>query len=148
MICRLFCFKRLSAEREGFKPPVPVTVHLISNQAHSITLTPLRVRAAKYTSCSGLLEGFYILAEKERFELSIHFWRIHTFQACSFDHSDTSPKTGLQRYNNRAVYTIKKRSLKKGFASKLQLNITLCVYLQPSGKHKYDYTHSHWFNGL
>ena len=30
------------AEREGFKPPVPVTVHLISNQAHSITLTPLR----------------------------------------------------------------------------------------------------------
>lgn len=31
------------AEREGFKPPVPVTVHLISNQAHSITLTPLRI---------------------------------------------------------------------------------------------------------
>ena len=23
-----------SAEREGFEPPVPVTVHLISNQAH------------------------------------------------------------------------------------------------------------------
>ena len=33
----------LSAEREGFKPPVPVTVHLISNQAHSITLTSLRI---------------------------------------------------------------------------------------------------------
>lgn len=34
---------RLKAEREGFKPPVPVTAHLISNQAHSITLTPLRI---------------------------------------------------------------------------------------------------------
>lgn len=31
-----------NAEREGFKPPVPITVHLVSNQAHSITLTPLR----------------------------------------------------------------------------------------------------------
>ncbi len=36
--------KRKRAEREGFKPPVPVTVHLISNQAHSITLTPLRIK--------------------------------------------------------------------------------------------------------
>ena len=30
-------------------------------------------------------------AEKEGFEPSIPFWGIHTFQACSFDHSDTSP---------------------------------------------------------
>jgi hypothetical protein len=36
---------------EGFKPPVPVTVHLISNQAHSITLTPLRVKGRKYIMC-------------------------------------------------------------------------------------------------
>jgi hypothetical protein len=35
------------AEREGFKPPVPLTVHLISNQAHSITLTPLRIITIK-----------------------------------------------------------------------------------------------------
>ncbi len=26
--------RRANAEREGFEPPVPVTVHLISNQAH------------------------------------------------------------------------------------------------------------------
>ena len=32
-----------------------------------------------------------VLAEREGFEPSIHFWRIHTFQACSFNHSDTSP---------------------------------------------------------
>ncbi len=38
--------QRAKAEREGFKPPVPVTVHLISNQAHSITLTPLRIKWA------------------------------------------------------------------------------------------------------
>ena len=26
--------QRAEAEREGFEPPVPVTAHLISNQAH------------------------------------------------------------------------------------------------------------------
>ena len=31
------------------------------------------------------------LAESERFELSIRFWRIHDFQSCSFGHSDNSP---------------------------------------------------------
>ena len=37
--------RRVKAEREGFEPPVPVTGHLISNQAHSTTLTPLRKEA-------------------------------------------------------------------------------------------------------
>ncbi|MEN9425249.1 MAG: hypothetical protein RL122_2632 [Pseudomonadota bacterium] len=31
------------------------------------------------------------MAEKEGFEPSIRY-RIHTFQACSFDHSDTFPQ--------------------------------------------------------
>ena len=31
------------------------------------------------------------LAVKEGFEPSIRYKRIHTFQACSFNHSDTSP---------------------------------------------------------
>ena len=31
------------------------------------------------------------MAEREGFEPSIPLWGIHTFQACSFDHSDTSP---------------------------------------------------------
>jgi hypothetical protein len=31
------------------------------------------------------------LAESEGFEPSIRFWRIHTFQACAFDHSANSP---------------------------------------------------------
>ncbi len=30
-------------------------------------------------------------AESEGFEPSIRFWRIHTFQACAFDHSANSP---------------------------------------------------------
>ena len=34
------------------------------------------------------------LAETARFELAIPFWGIHTFQACSFNHSDTSPYLG------------------------------------------------------
>ncbi len=31
------------------------------------------------------------LAERKGFEPPIHFWRIHAFQACSLNHSDTSP---------------------------------------------------------
>ena len=34
----------------------------------------------------------HILAEREGFEPSIRYKRIHTFQACSFSHSDTSPE--------------------------------------------------------
>jgi hypothetical protein len=33
------------------------------------------------------------LAEREGFEPSIRYKRIHTFQACSFSHSDTSPES-------------------------------------------------------
>ena len=32
------------------------------------------------------------MAEREGFEPSIRGYRIHTFQACSFNHSDTSPE--------------------------------------------------------
>ena len=32
------------------------------------------------------------MAEREGFEPSVRFWRTHTFQACSFDRSDTSPE--------------------------------------------------------
>ena len=31
------------------------------------------------------------MAEEEGFEPSIRFWRIHTFQACAFNHSATPP---------------------------------------------------------
>lgn len=34
---------------------------------------------------------FLIMAEKEGFEPSIRYKRIHTFQACAFDHSAISP---------------------------------------------------------
>jgi hypothetical protein len=35
----------------------------------------------------------YVLAEREGFEPSIRYKRIHTFQACSLSHSDTSPES-------------------------------------------------------
>ena len=35
------------------------------------------------------------LAERKGFEPSIRFWRIHTFQACAFDHSATSLRFNL-----------------------------------------------------
>src|SRR5690606_6586867 len=34
---------------------------------------------------------YRIMAEREGFEPSIRFCRIHTFQACAFDHSATAP---------------------------------------------------------
>ena len=37
------------------------------------------------------------IAESQGFEPWIPFWGIHTFQACSFDHSDSSPFCGLQK---------------------------------------------------
>ena len=36
------------------------------------------------------------MAEREGFEPSIRYKRIHTFQACSLSHSDTSPKPGIK----------------------------------------------------
>ncbi len=52
---------------------------------------------------------FLYLAEREGFEPSIRGYRIHTFQACSFSHSDTSPKVGgmigHQPVKNKAIKT-------------------------------------------
>ena len=36
-------------------------------------------------------------AERRGFEPRIHFWRIHTFQACSLNHSDISPLPAIAR---------------------------------------------------
>lgn len=49
---------------------------------------------------------FYREAERKGFEPSIRFWRIHTFQACSFDHSDTSLKVSFYKslnYNKNLI---------------------------------------------
>ena len=42
-------------------------------------------------------KGHLITAETEGFEPSIPFGGIHTFQACSFNHSDKSPFEGVQK---------------------------------------------------
>jgi hypothetical protein len=44
----------------------------------------------------------FYMAEREGFEPSIRDYRIHTFQACSFNHSDTSPDN-LLIFNELAV---------------------------------------------
>ena len=36
-----------------------------------------------------------LLAERAGFEPAIRGYRIHTFQACSFSHSDTSPEGAI-----------------------------------------------------
>ena len=43
----------------------------------------------------------HYLAEREGFEPSIRYKRIHTFQACSFSHSDTSPELIASLSGNR-----------------------------------------------
>ena len=37
------------------------------------------------------------MAESERFELSVQYYRTHAFQACSFNHSDNSPQCSTIR---------------------------------------------------
>ncbi len=59
------------AEREGFASQVSVSLRHEPEGSRPLLL--------------------HFVAEREGFEPSIHFWRIHTFQACSFNHSDTSP---------------------------------------------------------
>ena len=58
----------------------------------------LRGREARNNGAAGTKKPasenrrFRVMAEKEGFEPSIRCYRIHTFQACSFSHSDTSPE--------------------------------------------------------
>jgi hypothetical protein len=46
----------------------------------------------KNPNCVGICTILKNLAESQGFEPWIPFWSIHTFQACSFDHSDNSPE--------------------------------------------------------
>ena len=46
---------------------------------------------------------FNQLAEREGFEPSIRYSRIHTFQACSFNHSDTSPEFAAPAFAGSAI---------------------------------------------
>ena len=62
--------------------------HLVYQRFHGF-------RTPKTTLPFKLLGDFrnsnFKMAEREGFEPSIRGYRIHTFQACSFDRSDTSP---------------------------------------------------------
>ena len=94
------------AEREGF------TRHI-----HVVRLSGNALRCAKWQSCHLVeplqfskltisvnkkchpMATFLIyLAEREGFEPSIRYKRIHTFQACAFDHSATSPNFVLCQF--------------------------------------------------
>ena len=57
---------RSLAERGGFEPPVPLRVHVISNHAHSTTLSPLRRPARKFFQRPAVGEGARKVAAMER----------------------------------------------------------------------------------
>ena len=65
---------------------------------------PARTKSKQYClpgkTKSPALAGLHCMhsAETMRFELMIPFWGIHTFQACSFNHSDKSPVKGVLNY--------------------------------------------------
>ena len=103
------------AEREGlFGRPLRRAPSPLKGAAHS--LRSLRVLSRLFEACfeqslksnprelvhtsttseleTGHKGPFLVLAEREGFEPSVRF-RTHTFQACSFDRSDTSPCTAL-----------------------------------------------------
>jgi hypothetical protein len=54
----------------------------------------------KNPAVAGLHHPFQV-AERAGFEPAIPFWSIHTFQACSFNHSDTSPVFTSSRWKGR-----------------------------------------------
>ncbi len=56
------------------------------------------------TTRAPLREPFLYLAEREGFEPSIRYSRIHTFQACSFDHSDISPESTNSLNSARSLH--------------------------------------------
>ena len=93
MICRLLHnLISKSAEREGFKPPVPVTVHLITNQAPSITLTPLQGHKSKNPALAGLL----LLSGELGIRTPGTFHSSTVFKTAAIDHSASSPGTKVQ----------------------------------------------------
>ena len=49
------------------------------------------------------IADFSNLAVKEGFEPSKRYKRLHTFQACSFSHSDTSPRRRIITKKNSAA---------------------------------------------
>ncbi len=72
-------FLKEVAVREGFEPSIHFRVYTLSRRAPSTTRTPHRVfNFSKYGGEGGI-------------RTLDTFSRIHTFQACSFNHSDTSP---------------------------------------------------------
>ena len=50
-------FQRTMAEREGFEPPIPVKVCLISSQVHSTGLCHLSIFIFAYEPISALISG-------------------------------------------------------------------------------------------
>ncbi len=104
------------AEREGFKPPVPVKVHLISNQAHSITLTPLRLIIKQITKNPATGRTF-CFAEREGFKPPVPV-KVHLISNQA--HSITlTPLLKITRRRGRdsnprytfGVYTLSRRAL-------------------------------------
>src|SRR5260370_31216552 len=73
--------RKVLAESEGFEPPIPFRVLLISSQVPS---------AARPALQNSLARSSTALAERVGFEPTIRF-RIHAFQACAFGRSATSP---------------------------------------------------------
>src|SRR5467141_2594675 len=88
----------LLAESEGFEPPIPLRVLLISNQVPSaarpalqrLTLHTPNIKTASANPHLRCGAPGTTLAERVGFEPTIRF-RIHAFQACAFGRSATSP---------------------------------------------------------
>ena len=87
----------------------------------------------------GAPSGFfiYLMAEREGFEPSKPF-DLHTFQACSFDHSDTSPFDVLRHrsgaYTNHLM--VRLQPLTYGYTKHASLQLTAaCSALRPSAQY-------------
>ena len=89
-------------------------IHLQCFALNIFTRSAFTSKLACFSSENTFFKNASELAETARFELAIPFWGIHTFQACSFNHSDTSPVEDKKA----------EKQLKKPFVGELEHEFT------------------------
>ncbi len=80
-------FDRLDGDRSG-------GLSLIEIEGAGVKAGLVGSRCARRNAKGPPLEAALFVAERVGFEPTIRGYRIHTFQACAFDHSATAPRRG------------------------------------------------------
>ncbi len=66
-------------------------------------------KSLENTEFFSIFQGFFFLAEKERFELSNRLWRFHDFQSCALDQLGDFSITNMRCGFHRALIVYHKK---------------------------------------